>query len=111
MRILLDESAPQKLRLLIGSDHSVATVAFQGWSGLTNGGLLDVAEEAGFDLLITADQNMRHQQNLTGRRLALLVLSTNNWSLIQQHISKILVGIEGTQPSQFVFIDIGYARG
>lgn len=56
MKILLDENVPQKLRLLIEGDHTVVTVWFQGWSGLTNGALLKASEEAGFELFITADQ-------------------------------------------------------
>jgi predicted nuclease of predicted toxin-antitoxin system len=78
MKILLDESVPQKLRLLIEGSQTVATAWFQGWSGLKNGALLDVAEEAGFELFITADQELSYQQNLTGRKIALVVLSTNN---------------------------------
>jgi hypothetical protein len=58
MRILLHESVPQKLRLLIEGDHTVVTTWFQGWSGLTNGALLNAAEEKGFELFITADQEI-----------------------------------------------------
>lgn len=72
MKIILDESVPQKLRLLI-EGHTVVTVAFQGWSGLKNGALLKAAEEAGYELFITADQEIRYQQNFTGRKMALLV--------------------------------------
>ena len=57
MKVLLDESVPQKLRLLI-EGHTVVTVAFQGWSGLKNGALLAAAKEAGFELFITADQEI-----------------------------------------------------
>jgi hypothetical protein len=78
MKIILDESAPQKLRLLIDNRHTVVTTWFQGWSGLKNGALLASAEEAGFELFITADQALSYQQNLAARRIALLVLSTNN---------------------------------
>jgi hypothetical protein len=86
MKIVLDESTPQKLRLLIDSRHTVVTTWFQGWSGLKNGALLAAAEEAGFDLLITADQELSYQQNLTSRRIALLVLSTNNWGVVKEQI-------------------------
>lgn len=79
MKILLDESTPQKLRLIIAGDHTVVTAWFQGWFGLKNGALLDAAEGAGFDIFITADQELTYQQNLTGRKMALNVLSTNNW--------------------------------
>ena len=83
MKIILDESAPQKLRLLIDNRHTVVTTWFQGWSGLKNGALLAAAEEAGFDLFITADQELNYQQNLEGRRMAILVLrapTTGEWS-------------------------------
>lgn len=56
MRIILDESVPQKLRLLIEGGHTVVTTGFQGWAGMKNGALLKAAEEAGFELFVTADQ-------------------------------------------------------
>lgn len=65
MKIILDESTPQKLRLLIDDRHTVATTWFEGWSGLKNGALLAAAEEAGYELFITADQELSYQQNLT----------------------------------------------
>lgn len=92
MKIILDESVPQKLRLLI-EGHAVVTVAFQGWSGLKNGALLTAAEEAGYELLITADQEITYQQNLTGRKMALLVLSTNNRDLVKAGIAEISAAI------------------
>ena len=82
MKILLDESVPQNLRLLIDGGHTVVTTWDQGWSGLKNGALLDAAEAEGFDLFITADQEISYQQNLTGREMALVVLSTNKRSPI-----------------------------
>ena len=65
MKILLDESVPQKLWLLI-EGHAVVTAWFQGWSGLKNGALLDAAEAAGFELFVTADQEIRYQQKSDG---------------------------------------------
>jgi len=70
MRILFDHSTPAPLaRFLTG--HAVTKAKERGWDALTNGDLLAVVEEAGFDMLLTADKNMRYQQNLTGRRIAL----------------------------------------
>lgn len=60
MRIIPDESTPQKLRLLIANRHTVVTT----WPGLRNGALLAATEEAGFDLFLTADQERSYQQNL-----------------------------------------------
>ncbi len=100
MKILLDESVPQKLRLLIAG-HTVITAAFQGWSGLKNGDLLEVAERAEFDLLITADQSMTYQQNMSRRKIALIVLSTNNWALVQMHIRRIADAVGQIQPGGY----------
>ncbi len=111
MRILLNESTPQKLRLLIDNRDTVATTWFQGWSGLKNGALLAAAEEAGFDLFITADQELSYQQNLTGRRLAMLDLSTNNWGVVKQQIGAITTAIDTAAPGSFGFVEIGHGRG
>ena len=111
MKIILDESTPQKLRLLIDNRHIVVTTWFQGWSGLKNGALLSAAEEAGFDVFITADQELSYQQNLTGSRMALLVLSTNNWGVVKEQISKISAAIDAATCGSFVFVDIGHGRG
>jgi hypothetical protein len=111
MKIILDESAPQKLRLLIEGSHEVITTWFQGWSGLKNGALLTAAEEAGFDLFITADQELSYQQNLTGRKIALLVLSPNNWSVVKARMPAIRAAINAAKSGRFVFLDIGHARG
>jgi hypothetical protein len=111
MKILLDESTPQKLRLLIDDGHTVITTWFQGWSGLKNGALLSAAEEAGFELFITADQEISYQQNLTDRKMAVLVLSTNNWGLVRAHIPEIMDAIRAAKPGSFMFVEIGHARG
>ena len=76
MKILLDECVPWPLHRLL-SGHECATAQRQGWGGLKNGELLQKAE-AGFELFITSDQNFRYQQNLSGRRVAILELSTND---------------------------------
>ncbi len=106
MKIILDESVPQNLRLLIEGGHTVVTAWFQGWSGLKNGALLDVAEAAGFELFITADQEMSYQQNLTGRKMALVVLSTNNWSFIKARIGAIMAAIRAAQPGSYTEVEI-----
>jgi hypothetical protein len=106
MKIVLDESVPQKLRLLIEGGHTVVTAWYQGWSGLKNGALLDAAEQAGFDLFITADQELSYQQNLTGRKMALVVLSTNNWSFIKAHIGGIMAAIDAAAPGSYTEVKI-----
>ena len=106
MKIILDESAPQKLRLLTEGNHIVVTTSYQGWSGLKNGELLNAAEAAGFELFITADQELRYQQNLKGRKLALLLLSTNNWERIKAHIIRITAAVNATTPGSYTEVKI-----
>src|SRR3954462_358 len=77
MRVLFDQNIPRSLRQFLPG-HDIHTAAEMGWSALSNGLILDAAEAAGFHLMITADRNMRHQQNMTGRRIAVLIVSNNN---------------------------------
>jgi hypothetical protein len=108
MKIILDESVPQNLRLLISGDHTVVTTWFQGWSGLANGALLNAAEEAGFELFITADQAMSYQQNLKGRKMALVVLSSNNWASVKAHIAGIMAAINAATQGSYTEVDIPF---
>ncbi len=78
-----------------------------GWSNLGNGELLDTAEQA-FDLFITTDQNLRNQQNLSGRRLAILVLPTTSWPEIQRHIAEIVAALERIQPG--TYLELAWSR-
>jgi hypothetical protein len=106
MKIILDESVPQNLRLLIEGGHTVVTAWYQGWSGLKNGALLDAAEAAGFDLFITADQEMSYQQDLTGRKMALVVLSTNNWSFIKAGVGEIMAAVDAATTGSYTEVEI-----
>lgn len=93
MKILFDQGTPQPLRNeLVG--HVVDTVYEQGWSTLKNGDLLAAAEQAGYDLFVTTDQNLRYQQNLAARRLAILVLRTTSWPKIRPHVRRIQDAID-----------------
>ena len=105
MRILLDENLPQNLRLHL-RPHDVFTTAFQGWTGWSNGQLLTAAEQEGFDVLITADQGLNYQQNLRGRKIALVVLSTNQRSLILANVQKILAALGLVMAGRAVFVDL-----
>jgi hypothetical protein len=73
---------------------------------LKNGALLDAAEKTGFGLFITADQGLRYQQNLTGRTIALVVLSTNNWSFIKAHVTDIMAAINAAMPGSYAQVEI-----
>ncbi len=99
MRILFDQGTPVPLRRALAA-HEVSTAFEMGWANLENGDLLRAAE-AQFDLLITTDQNLRYQQNLTGRRLAILVLPTTNWLEIRNHQSEVVVAVNAQRTGEY----------
>ena len=102
MRILFDQGTPVPLRqVLIG--HTVATAFEMGWSDLGNGDLLRAAEGR-FDVFITTDQNLRHQQNLTARQLAILVLPTTSWPVIKNHLGIILNTLDSVRGGSYLEI-------
>lgn len=93
MRILFDQGTPAPLRHSLAT-HRVSTAYEKGWAGLGNGELLAAAETA-FDALVTTDQNLKYQQNLTGRRLAILVLPTTSWPRMRRHVAEIVAAVDG----------------
>ena len=92
MRILFDHSTPAPLSSFLPG-HTVTEARDRGWDTLTNGDLLAEAERAGFDILLTADKNIRYQQNLSGRRIALVVLSTPQWPLVRLHTERVELAV------------------
>ena len=95
MKILFDQGTPVPLRRQLAG-HTIDTVYEQGWATLTNGQLLTSAEQAGYDLLITTDQHLRYQQNLQGRRLAILVLGSTSWPRLREHVETIQAAIDAS---------------
>jgi hypothetical protein len=81
--------------------HEVSTAYELGWSSLKNGELLQVAESK-FDVLVSTDQNLRYQQNLTGRHLAILVLPFASWPKLQQYIPTIVAAINDLKPGDYI---------
>ena len=104
MRILLDECVPWPMQKLLAG-HSCSTVQAKGWGGIKNGDLLQRAESQ-FDLFITSDQNIRYQQNLIGRRIAILELSTNDIHRIQAASVLIEEALATISPSEFKQLSI-----
>jgi len=105
MKILFDQGTPVPLRQYLTS-HVVDTAFERGWSALHNGALLDVAEQAGYELLITTDQNLRYQQRLTDRQLALIVLLSTSWPRIQLRVDTIQEAIANSIPGGYQEIPI-----
>ncbi len=100
MRVLFDQGTPAPLRGALKA-HAVSTAYEMGWSTLSNGDLLDAAE-AQFDAFVTTDQNLRYQQNLAGRRLAILVLPFASWPKLRSHVTTIVLAVGGLKPDDYL---------
>ena len=100
MRIILDENLPKPLKGIF-PNHSVTTVQEQGLAGTVNGALL-ARLEGQFDIFITADKNLRYQQNLSGRQLAILELPTNRLPLLRPLFPRIAAAVDSIPPSAYV---------
>ncbi len=99
MRILFDNGTPRPLRGHL-VDHDVGTARELGWDTLSNGDLLDQAEENGYEVLITTDQSIRYQQNMSNRRVAVVVLMNTAWPRISTRTESIHNALEGIQPGE-----------
>jgi predicted nuclease of predicted toxin-antitoxin system len=106
VKILFDANTPAPLAASLRR-HQVTRTDELGWQGLENGELLDAAEDAGFDVLLTCDQNVHYQQNFAGRSLALVILSTNHWPSLRPLALKIATALDFLQSGQVVRLDIG----
>jgi len=104
VKVLLDENLDHALRKLLGP-HEVVTVAYMGWSGIQNGALLKAAQENRIDVLLTGDQSLRHEQNLAGRPLAVVALSTILLPIIRENLPKIVAAIDQATPGSFQAVD------
>jgi len=105
MQILFDHGTPAPLRRsLIG--HTVTTAYELGWATLKNGELLQSAELAGYELLITTDKNLKYQQNLGGRKIAILALGQANWPIVRTRISQIVAAIKNAAPGSYQLVEM-----
>lgn len=101
MRVLFDQGTPVPLRESLG-EHDVSTAYERGWSTLKNGDLLDAAERVGFEVLLTTDRNLRHQQNRRARSIAIVALRTTSWPRIQREIPAVVRAINSAIPGSYV---------
>ena len=105
MRILFDQGTPVAIARFLAV-HNVRTALQEGWDTLSNGDLLQAAEEAGFDVLLTTDNSLAYQQNLKDRRIAIVVLSRNRWRMVQRMIPKIVAAVNSATPGSYVVVEI-----
>ena len=100
MRILFDVNVPEPLRRYL-TEHTVDTAREKGWVEVRNGNLLDNAEREGYEIMITADQSMRYQQNMANRQIAVIVLLSNRWPRVQLMIEDIRTALETVELGEF----------
>jgi hypothetical protein len=107
MRILFDQATPVPLSSYLAG-QTVRTAAEQGWDRLRNGDLLSEAEEAGFDLLLTTDRNMQYQQNLAGRKIAVVILSRQQWPQLRPHVQLVVDAVNAACPGSYTEVEIPF---
>ncbi|HEV2688806.1 MAG TPA: hypothetical protein VGV35_09635 [Bryobacteraceae bacterium] len=107
MQILFDQATPVPLRQHLAG-HNVRTAAQQGWDKLRNGDLLTEAEKAGFEMLLTTDKNMRYQQNLAPRKIAIVVLGNGQWPVLQRYVERVLEVVNAATPGSYAEVEIPF---
>lgn len=105
MRVLFDQGVPVPLRESL-SQHEISTAYERGWSTLKNGDLLDAAEREGFEVFVTTDKNLKYQQNLGGRHIAIVVLSSTSWPRIEYKISAVVRAVGAASPGSYTEVQI-----
>lgn len=105
MLILLDQGTPVGIRKYL-KEHTVQTCAQCGWGTLKNGDLLEAAEQAGFQVFLTPDKNIRHQQNLATRTIAIVVVGTPQWPALQEHVDRVVEAVSAAKPGSYAEVEI-----
>ncbi len=105
MRVLFDHGAPGGIAGAL-SGHEVTLAIERGWDRISNGELLNLAKAAGFDVLLTSDKRIRYQQNLTGRRIAIVVLGNSTWRIVRLHLDRIAMVLAEATPGSYAEADI-----
>jgi len=108
MRVLFDQATPLPIRAHLDR-HVVSTAFSQGWNALKNGELLTAAEQAGFDVLLTTDKNLRYQQNLKDRKIAIVVLGVQQWPQLSPHVQRVVEAVDTAVSGSYVEIEIPVA--
>jgi hypothetical protein len=107
MKILFDNGTPNPMaRSLIG--HEVTFARKIGWHELENGELIERAENAGYEILLSTDKNIRYQQNLTRRKIALVVLGNSQWPRVRLHLDRIVAAVNACAPGSYTEIEIPF---
>src|SRR6202022_4204687 len=105
MLILFDHGTPAPLRSFLAG-HTVKKTQDLGWDTLNNGDPLRAAEEAAFEVFLTTDKNIRYQQNLAERVIAIVVLGNSRWPLVQRHADRVVAAISAAKPGTYTEVEI-----
>lgn len=105
MQILFDHGTPAPLQAFL-TGHTVREAKAQGWDTFKNGELLTAAEAAGFDVLITADKNIRYQQNLTSRTIAIVVLGNAQWPVLRRHVARVVAAVNAATAGSITYVEV-----
>jgi hypothetical protein len=105
VRILFDQGTPVPLRRHLAA-HQVSTTFERKWITLKNGELLEPAELSGFEILVTTDQNLKYQQNVTTRQIAIVVLSTTRCPRIEKGAASVSRAIDDAKPGSYTEVAI-----
>jgi hypothetical protein len=108
MLVLFDNGTPRTLARFLIDHHMVTEARARGWEKLENGDLLREAEAAGFEVLVTTDKNLSYQQNLKGRKIAIVVLGQGRWSLIRPYVSQVVAAVNAATPGSFAEVEIPF---
>jgi predicted nuclease of predicted toxin-antitoxin system len=108
VKVLFDQGTPLPLRKVL-PEHTVESAYERGWSALQNGDLIAAAEQAGFEVLVTTDRNLKYQQNLTNRKVAIVVLLSASWPRIQLVVPAIAQAIAAATPGSYSEVTVAGA--
>jgi hypothetical protein len=107
MRVLFDHNVPSGAAKAL-AEHEVVEALQRGWDRLSNGELLSRAEEDGFDVLVTADKRIRYQQNLKGRKIAIVVLGNPTWRILRRHLDRVTEALNAAAPGSYAEVPIPF---
>jgi len=107
MLILFDNGTPAPLRHALRG-HVVVEAIERGWDRLVNGELIEAAENAGFEVLLTTDKNMRYQQNLKGRKIAFVVIGNQQWPTLRRYVERVAAAVDAATPGSYTEVEVPF---
>jgi hypothetical protein len=107
MRVLFDQATPVPIRPFL-TGHTVSTAAHEGWDKLQNGDLLEAAEAAGFEVFLTTDKNIRYQQNLTGKKIAIVLIRRQQWPDLKPHVQLVVAAVNSATTGSYTEVEVPF---